>query len=781
MNNAISTPAKKPINCEETLANNLLSELLPLTYEERLHRFADLLDMTGYIRLHFPKEINDGRLIWYAPPESLVGKALRGKQVGFHFSEEAIRLIARHYAGFLRLYYLPDIYSEDANSRSEGMKAYVAEVLKATAAKVSQSYAGIPDLAYENYETAVADAIVNPELYNRPKPCYHREGWELDRQWLCSFLQGKFTKKIERRRLDAAMMCLYWARETLARKVERETFPYSFDRVRIFTGMSASQVRTYFNELKDVLFTVTDKQIQGSKPAEIRIVEEFRQHVKAHPNRAVFTYDRSQWYEDGRNGIIIPYPPMLPSISMQEVLRAFPIGERVFEQRATLRRGVLDAVEMRGVKVNVWNDSNRKLWPDEWSQGTKYLAQLRRAGCKKDVPLDNITFKQLTGTSIFFARERLKEQLREMNPSFTEDDHLPLGWLANNWPRIKMQLDWAKAVSITELEIYPKKVDAHGYVRTEYRETSPSCNRIIAKSGDKVVNLQNYPKAMLKALIAKPEGYVRGDLDFRQQEPRIIASLSGDEALIQICKEKDIYGQLTLMFLDPKGDLAFDKKHPSYPKLRTAMKAFVNAFNYGSSETELHRKLQEMNVEIGGKPITEGQVRGIYRSMREMFPKATTMLLEFRKQGTQNIDSSITDSHVSHPSVLGFARTTRHIGTKARRGNIAQNAPIQGTAADMFAETLINLHRICRERGIDWQMIVPMHDGFPFIVREGQENQFIRSVYKAVNQAKQTLLIDNGYADVWFPIKWEGWDKSFNPFLISKVEVEQREHLKLAA
>jgi DNA polymerase-1 len=96
-----------------------------------------------------------------------------------------------------------------------------------------------------------------------------------------------------------------------------------------------------------------------------------------------------------------------------------------------------------------------------------------------------------------------------------------------------------------------------------------------------------------------------------------------------------------------------------------------------------------------------------------------------------------------------------HSGDRVRRQaaeRIARNTPIQGTAADILKLAMIGIERALREKGLQSQMLLTVHDEIvceaPPSEREALET-ILRSEMQDVIQLEVPLVVEVGWGATW--------------------------------
>ncbi|MEL6983660.1 MAG: DNA polymerase, partial [Actinomycetota bacterium] len=241
--------------------------------------------------------------------------------------------------------------------------------------------------------------------------------------------------------------------------------------------------------------------------------------------------------------------------------------------------------------------------------------------------------------------------------------------LRDTSPLIDALLTWRKAerIATTYGWAWLDEHVAGGRLRGSWSSSDGAAGRMTASAG-----LHNLPAPMRPAVAAEP-GYrfVRADLG--QIEPRVLAAVSGDRALIAATADADLY-QPVAKRLGVERDVA---------------KVAVLGAMYGA---------------------TTGESAGALRGLQQNYPVAMTLLEEAAEQGRLGHDIvTIGGRRVRTGS--GSAPDgdlDRAIAAAAARGRYARNALIQGAAAEFFKVWAVIVRRRVGELGA--QVVLCLHD-----------------------------------------------------------------------
>jgi DNA polymerase-1 len=240
-----------------------------------------------------------------------------------------------------------------------------------------------------------------------------------------------------------------------------------------------------------------------------------------------------------------------------------------------------------------------------------------------------------------------------------------------------------------------------GRIHTSFNQTVTATGRL--SSSDP--NLQNIPvrtemgRRIREAFVAS-EGCVLLSADYSQVELRILAHLSRDEALLDAFQHgEDVHVRTAArIFSVPIAQVNSD--------MRRKAKAVNFGIVYGQGPFNLARQLRIPRAEAK-KIIANYQnryqsvkdwVEGIHQEARE---KKFVSTMFGRRRRLPDIDSS-----------------NHNIRSNAER--MAQNTPIQGTAADIIKRAMIDIHAALEKSDLKTRMLLQVHDELVFEVPEAE-------------------------------------------------------------
>ncbi|MGN0411592.1 MAG: DNA polymerase I [Lachnospiraceae bacterium] len=271
-------------------------------------------------------------------------------------------------------------------------------------------------------------------------------------------------------------------------------------------------------------------------------------------------------------------------------------------------------------------------------------------------------------------------------------------------------------------------------IHTNFNQTITATGRISSTEP----NLQNIPmrtqlgRELRKVFVAK-EGYTLMDADYSQIELRILASMSGDEQLIDAYKqEADIHRITASKVFHVPMDQVTDLQ-------RRNAKAVNFGIVYGISSFGLSQDLS----------ISRKEASEYIEKYFETYPGIKTFL-----------DRSVEQAKQTGYSVTMFGRrrpipelSSSNFMQRSFGERVAMNAPIQGTAADIMKIAMVRVEKRLREEGMKSKMILQVHDEL-LIETAKDEVEQVRSIlsYEMIHAAELavTLEIDLNTGDSWY-------------------------------
>ncbi|MGM0574679.1 MAG: DNA polymerase I [Myxococcota bacterium] len=263
-------------------------------------------------------------------------------------------------------------------------------------------------------------------------------------------------------------------------------------------------------------------------------------------------------------------------------------------------------------------------------------------------------------------------------------------------------LDWRSLTKLksTYTDVLPTLVDpGTGRIHTSFNQAVAATGRLSSTEP----NLQNIPvrtedgRRIREAFVAE-EGCVLLAADYSQIELRVLAHLAGDEAMQRAFRDgADIHTRTASEIFGVLEGLVTREQ-------RAVAKTVNFGILYGMSAFRLARE----------QDLTRTEAKKIIDRYFERYPRIEAWKEETLERARETGQTS---------TLMGRIRRIPDIRSKshmARRGaeRIAINAPVQGTAADIIKEAMVELHPLLGAELPAAKMVLQVHDELVFEVRE---------------------------------------------------------------
>ncbi len=306
--------------------------------------------------------------------------------------------------------------------------------------------------------------------------------------------------------------------------------------------------------------------------------------------------------------------------------------------------------------------------------------------------------------------------------------------LTHDMPRLILEWRALQKLKGTYIDALPQLVNPEtGRVHTCFNQAVAATGRL--SSSDP--NLQNIPirtalgREIRGAFIAEP-GHVLISADYSQIELRVLAHLSGDEALIDaFSRGEDIHDRTAAKVFGDHGGL-------DGHELRRRAKIINYALLYGKTAFTLAK-------DIG---VTQQAAQEFINAYFAGFPGVRVF-----------IDQLLATARQTGVVTTMFGRrrlvpelTSRNGQIRAAAERVAVNLPIQGTAADVLKRAMIDVHDALTESRIPARMILTVHDELLFEApREaaGETTALVRERMEGAVALNVPLTVDVGVGESW--------------------------------
>ncbi len=305
-------------------------------------------------------------------------------------------------------------------------------------------------------------------------------------------------------------------------------------------------------------------------------------------------------------------------------------------------------------------------------------------------------------------------------------------------PRHLLEYRQLEKLRSTYVDALPKLVHPEtGRIHASFNQTVAATGRL--SSSDP--NLQNIPirtdvgREIRKGFIVE-EGHQLLTADYSQIELRILAHFSGDEAFVSAFREDlDVHRQTASIIFDvPIGEVSSEQ--------RAQAKTINFATLYGQGEFSLGRQLGVPRSEAG-RFIDQYFER--FSGVRAFLDNQIEMARE------KGYVETLSGRRRYVPELNSDNWNVRQFGER-----VAQNTPIQGTAADLIKEAMIRIDRGLAEERLRGRLLVQVHDELLFEVPEEEIDRLRKLVVEHMEGAMELavpLKVDVGTGRSWYDCK----------------------------
>ena len=389
---------------------------------------------------------------------------------------------------------------------------------------------------------------------------------------------------------------------------------------------------------------------------------------------------------------------------------------------------ILIDMEREGVKIDV---EALKLYGRELDREilslTQQILSYADPGFNPDSP------KQLG--ALLFGKLGLSGGKKTSSGQFSTDEKT-LSKLAGEHPIIPLILEYRACTKLksTYVDKLPTLIDENGRVHTTYAQAFTETGRL--SSSDP--NLQNIPirtergKLIRKAFVARDEKHVLISADYSQIELRLMAAMSGDEAMLAAFRNgEDIHRDTASRVYDVM---------PAFvtPEQRAKCKMVNFGIIYGISAFGLSQRLK----------VPRKEAADLIETYFKLYPKVKVYMeaaiSKAREKGYAE-------------TVLGRRRTLRDINSRnatARQAaeRDAINTPIQGSAADLIKVAMVKVDKALKAENLRAKMVLQIHDELVFDVPLGEAEKVKEIVTREMTTALDfgvPLEVGIGIGDNW--------------------------------
>ena len=350
---------------------------------------------------------------------------------------------------------------------------------------------------------------------------------------------------------------------------------------------------------------------------------------------------------------------------------------------------VLADMEWEGVTIN--SESLRAYSATLSAQLNAIEDKIRAVSGEREI---NINSSRQLG-ELLFAKMRItdKPKMTKTKQFCTDEEYLQSFAGEHEVVDLILQYRGVKKLLSTYIEALPSLINpATGHIHTSYNQAVTATGRLSSTNP----NLQNIPirddigRPIREAFIPSDEQHELLSADYSQVELRIMAHLSGDEALCEAFREgRDIHATTAArIFKKSIEEVTSEERR----RAKTANFGII----YGISAFGLSQRLRIPRSEA--KALIEGYFDS-YPSIKAYMDR---VVAEAREKGFVE-------------TIFGRRRyladiDSRNATARALAERNAINAPIQGTAADIMKLAMVGVAKRFAEEDVRSKIIMQVHD-----------------------------------------------------------------------
>ena len=290
----------------------------------------------------------------------------------------------------------------------------------------------------------------------------------------------------------------------------------------------------------------------------------------------------------------------------------------------------------------------------------------------------------------------------------------------------------------TYVDALPKLVNPRtGRIHTRFNQAVAATGRLSSSEP----NLQNIPirtelgREIRKGFVAEA-GYRLLAVDYSQVELRVMAHFSGDPAFVDAFRKRvDVHRQTASVIFDVDLDAVT-------PDMRARAKTINFATLYGQGDFSLARQLG----------ITRTEAKEFIEAYFERFAGVRQYLDE-------QVDLARTRGYVE--TLWGRRRyvpelRSRNWNVRQFGERVAQNTPIQGTAADLMKQAMLDVDAELEDTDLGARLLLQVHDELLLEVPEAsvdRTRELVVAAMEAAMELEVPLVAEAGVGRTWYECK----------------------------
>jgi DNA polymerase-1 len=314
--------------------------------------------------------------------------------------------------------------------------------------------------------------------------------------------------------------------------------------------------------------------------------------------------------------------------------------------------------------------------------------------------------------------------------------------LAHDYPICAKVLEYREVTKLknTYVDVIPELADKNdGRLRTIFNQTSTATGRLSSTNP----NLQNIPvrgdlgRRIRRAFVAPGDGHVLLAADYSQIELRLMAHLSGDEAMRRAFHEgQDIHDFTARQIFNVKAGDVVDGNQ------RRIAKSVNFGLLYGMSDFGLAQRLE----------ISRGEAKEMTQAYFARFPSVRNYIKSVIEQGREQ---GYVRTILGRRRYMPALRSSNYMLRSAAERE-ATNAPLQGSAADIMKLAMVRIEAALAREGLRASMLLQIHDELIFEADRAQLHEIgalVRSEMERVIELSVPLAVTLKTGRNWYDVE----------------------------
>lgn len=338
---------------------------------------------------------------------------------------------------------------------------------------------------------------------------------------------------------------------------------------------------------------------------------------------------------------------------------------------------------------------------------------------------------------LLFEELGLKAEKKTKTGYSTDIDVLEA--LENRHPIITPVIEYRQYIKLqsTYIDGLQSRIGSDGRLHTEYKQFLTMTGRLSSTDP----NLQNIPSAVnqggeiRRMFVSQFEGGILVSADYSQIELRLLAHLSGDEALIKAFNNGfDVHTSTAALMFGVDTELVT-------PHMRKQAKAINFGIIYGKGDFSLAKELGIYRNEakafieryFANYPSVKGYLNGIIESAKQS-GEVRTMFGRIRNLPEIKSSNYVTRSHAERA---------------------ATNMPLQGSSADIIKMAMVKVQQTMLKEKLQSKLILQVHDELivDCVPNEAQRvSQLLKTTMEGVATLKVPLTVEVETGKNWYEI-----------------------------